>query len=405
MPASDFLSKSMNIQIHMLGEFSVSCDGISLGEATGRTRRLWNLLGFLIANRERRFTQAELIAAMWPGGNSENPANALKNLVYRIRSLFCECGIPGARDLIVLRKGCYFWNNDLPCTIDFEQFEQLGSSAASGHLSEQERIRRYHKALELYRGDFMSPLSGELWVVPLANHYRMLYFTYLAKVGELLIHHSRFAELCELCECALKIDPFSEQAHILMLHGLIRQGKNKEALLHYRGATERFYSELGVRPSQQLRDMYAGIARVEHSVETDIDTIREQLCELEPSGAFYCDYEVFKNIYRLEARTASRFGQAVFIGLLTILDEDDEMPPVELLSNRMGKLLDIIIAGLRKGDVVSKFSASQYIVMLPTLTFENGEMVMQRICKRFSAAYRGNKAYLSYSLKPLEPAT
>ena len=38
------------------------------------------------------------------------------------------------------------------------------------------------------------------------------------------------------------------------------------------------------------------------------------------------DYEVFKNMYRLEARVAARTGQAVFLGLLTLLDENDSAP-------------------------------------------------------------------------------
>ena len=103
-------------------------------------------------------------------------------------------------------------------------------------------------------------------------------------------------------------------------------------------------------------------------------------------GAFICDYEIFKNMYRLKARDASRSGRAIFIGLITLTDMCGHLPKKELLCIAMEKLLDSIHESLRKSDVISRFSATQYILMLPSHTYENGQMVMERIAKNFHDA-------------------
>ncbi len=396
-------SASEDIYVSMLGGFSISCDGRSVGESTGRTRRLWNLLGYLVTYRNKSISQDNLIEALWSDESSENPSNALKNLVYRVRGVLTESGIPNAREMVVLRKGSYAWNNALSCVIDTERFEQLGTAAADSSLSDGERIGLYTEAINLYKGDFMSPMSGEDWVLPLVNYYRSLYFKYVHELGLLLIRTEQYEKLCTLCERAVLIDPYEERAHKLKIYGLVKLGRSQEALQYYQYVTDLFYRELGVKPSKSMRNMYGKITKTVHSIEADIETIKEDLAEVYAGGAFYCDYEVFRNMYRLEARVAARTGQAVFLGLLTLLDENGSAPAVPVLAANMDKLLEVIHTSLRKGDVVSKFSASQYILMLPTLTFENGLMVMERIRKRFIASAHSGKIKIISSLKPLDP--
>ena len=42
-----------------------------------------------------------------------------------------------------------------------------------------------------------------------------------------------------------------------------------------------------------------------------------------------------------------------------------------------------MVFSLRKGDAVASYSASQFIITLPLTTFENGQMVLERIVNRF----------------------
>ncbi len=391
------------VQISLLGGFRLAAGDKSIDDSIGRTRQLWNLLGYLIAFRHKTVSQESLIDMLWPDGKSENPANALKNLVYRIRSIFVAHDIPYAKDMILFRQGSYCWNNQIDCIVDIEQMEELKIKADNQLLPEDERLALYLKAIALYRGDFMSNSTCENWVIPFTSFYRTLYFHCVREAGSLLLKLERFREVLPLCEKAILIDPFEEVVHKLMIFALVRQGRHQEALRHYRYVNDLFYRELGVRPSESMRRLYDKITQAIHNTETDLDIIKESLKEPEANGAFTCDYEVFKNVYRLEARAASRLGRSVFLRLLTLLDANDIAPAKDVLAQEMDRLLAVINSSLRKGDVISRFSASQYILMLPNLTFENGQMVLDRIGKRFDVKNRTHGVHLNCTLHPMDP--
>jgi PleD family two-component response regulator len=109
-------------------------------------------------------------------------------------------------------------------------------------------------------------------------------------------------------------------------------------------------------------------------------------------------------MFRLEARTAERSGQSVFICLVTISANQGQMPAKDILLGAMEKLKEVISRSLRKGDVFSRFSAAQYILMLPTTSYENGERVLGRILDNFRKTYRNPTIKVKVTLEPISPA-
>lgn len=391
------------IDIRMLGRFSITQGELSISDSFNRTHQLWNLLEYLIAFRAKTVSQEELISVLWPDESSENPANALKNLIYRIRTTFSGYGFPFARDMILFHRGSYHWNNALDCAVDVEEFDRLVAEGAAAK-SPDKKLDRFGQAIALYEGDFLPGSSCEEWVISLSACYRSKYFSCVFETLELLMKRGQYDEARQVAEKAIVVDPFEEHAHAYLIRALICQDKQAQALEHYRRITELFYRELGVKPSETLRSLYREITKSITNVESDLDMIRDDLAEQSaPAGAYYCDYEAFKNMYRVEARAASRSGEAIFIGLLTVTGRDNNIPELALLSRAMEHLLGCVRESLRRGDVFSRFSPTQYVLMMPTLTFENGEMVMERICKRFRQDFRNKDIRLHATLQPLQP--
>ena len=223
-----------------------------------------------------------------------------------------------------------------------------------------------------------------------------MYFSCVYAVLEILAEQEQYAEMEKICQKAVGIDQFEEAAHRYLILALMRQGKQAQAMAHYSAVTDLFFRELGVSPSSSMRALYREIVKTTHDVEIDLSIVKEDLEESERSqGAFYCEYEVFKNLYRLEARTAARTASRSISPWLRW-----RIPPARLevkLQNKvMDNLYDIIQTSLRLGDVFARFSASQYVLMLPAFTFENCDMVMDRITKRFRQTHR-NKNVSIYS--------
>ena len=143
------------IHISMLGEFRVRSGGQQVSESRNRARLLWNLLEYLVAFRHRDVPQEELIGVLWQDDKIDNPSGALKNLVYRIRTVLSSQGISQAKKMILCRRGAYAWNNSLPTVVDVEEFERLVQKADGEGGRPREQLALYLEALSFYKGDFL----------------------------------------------------------------------------------------------------------------------------------------------------------------------------------------------------------------------------------------------------------
>lgn len=406
MAEKSVMDSRQPLNIQFLGSFTITYGKEKLSNDNSRTKQLWLLLEYLIINRNSDVSIDRLESVLWPGEEIDNPANALKNLIYRLRNLLAKVGRTAEEEYIISRGGNYAWNNEVPCQIDIEEFERHYRAASSGNLSMEKQIEHYNAAIEIYKGDFLNSLSYEEWVVPLCTYYRNVFFDCVASVCDLLLENRRYEEVDRVCSKAIAIDPFEEKIQLMKMRALIAQGKNPQALQHYEYVTALYYKELGAKPSDEIRTMYRDITKQIKSVETDLTVIKEDLCEIliENNGAYCCDYEVFKNIYRLEARSVERSGQSVFIGLFTLSDINSGEIHKNIREKVMETLKDALIGGLRRGDVISRFSATQYVAMLPSVTFESSSVVTKRVQQRFNAHCSAKSVILDTKFMPIDPA-
>ena len=69
------------------------------------------LLSYIISHWNSNISVGELSDALWNDEESDNPANALKNLVYRARSILKKNF--GQIEFIKTGRGYYSWNRDM----------------------------------------------------------------------------------------------------------------------------------------------------------------------------------------------------------------------------------------------------------------------------------------------------
>jgi GGDEF domain-containing protein len=74
------------------------------------------------------------------------------------------------------------------------------------------------------------------------------------------------------------------------------------------------------------------------------------------------------------------------------------------MNTAMERLREIIVKSLRQGDVFTRYSVSQYLLMLPLASYENTEMVLNRVTRNFRHAYPKMEILLHFSALPLDPA-
>jgi DNA-binding SARP family transcriptional activator len=388
--------------INMFGVFSMTYGTHTVNDKSNRSKKVWTLLEYLITFRDKEISQNDLIELLWPDEDADNPANALKTLLYRVRAVIEELQFHNGKNIIIYRRGTYAWNNELPILVDTEEFERLTAQAASCE-DETERLRCLTSALSLYKGDFLPNAADELWSVPISTYYHSKYIKHVHEAISCFMEQARYDAVISVCRHAVLIDPYDEQLHHALIQALVATGAQQAAMQHYDYVTDLFFSQFGVTPSEGLTALYKEIVKTNNATELDLSIIKEGLREsmLRP-GAFFCEYEVFKDIYRLEARVAARTGQVTYICLITLAEPLGKALSPKTVSGCMERLKETIDLSLRRGDVYTRYSVSQYLIMLQSASYEKSDMVMKRILRNYKKAFPKSKADLHYKLLPLD---
>lgn len=394
------------IHITFFGEFSLCAGKIRIDDSLNRSRKMWNMLAYLVSHRERAIPQREFVTMLWgESAGGRDTANALKTLLYRIRGfiepLEQKVGLP----LILSQRGAYRWNDKAACESDADRFEAICGQLQAEGLSDGEYEALCREAIGLYRGRFFAKLDKVPWISVLSAHYHGLYLDLADRLAGLLTVQGRLGEVTELCGRVLAIDPCDERIHCHCIRALLSQGAYDEARRHYEKATDLLYRHLRARPSEALRALSDELMKVglNRELETDLWKIRDELGGNEAGeGAFVCDYGFFKEAYRLELRRSTRLGRTMMLGLLTVTDPSGNVPELEALNRAMDQLLSVLQGSLRRGDVVSRYNGAQYVLLLPTRGYEAGERVMRRTVGLFCRRYR-TPLQIHYKLQVLEP--
>lgn len=391
------------LKINMLGEFSLTYNGKTISDQSNRSKKLWVLLEYLITFREKEISQNDLVDLLWPDDEISNPLNTLKTLLHRARASVAELGFSGGKDLVVARRGTYAWNTSIPLWVDTDQFDAYCRQADAAENAET-KLELLTKALDLYKGDFLPKSALEPWAVPIGTYYHSQYIKVVHTVLQLLSKSNRYAEAIGICQKAVVIDPYEESFHKELIQALVRTNSPQAAMKHYEYVTELFFDQFGVTPSEELTSIYREIVKTESAVELDLGVIKTNLAEAERvPGAFFCEYEFFKDIYKLNSRSCARNGQVIQIALLTVVDRSGDSLGKKQLKLAMNHLKDIICTSLRRGDVFTRCSISQYLLMLPAASLENSQNVLDRIVRNYRRQYPKSPGLIQYKLLPLDP--
>lgn len=397
------MENSGALRVSFFGGNSIAYNDKTIDGNNLRSKKIWSLLSYLIIFRNREISQNDLIELIYSEDKSLNPMNALKTLMHRVRTSLNELGYMGGKNLVLQQNGSYKWNPNVSVDLDTDRFETLCEKISSSSLSEEDTISLSLDATALYKGDFLPKFSTDAWVIPLHTYYRSKYMNLVHNVVSLLMQRQSYEQVVSVCRDAITIDPYDELLYYNLMLSLINLNQTQAALSQYENTTKLFYKEFGVTPSEELQSLYKQIIKSTQSVEMDISAVKQRLREEDDSGgAFFCEYEFFKDIYRLEVRTAARTGKPVHICLLSIVPPGQEALSTKTVNTAMDKLIACVHDTLRKGDTFSRYSVSQLVIMLPLTTYENADSVLKRIVKFFLANHPRTPIELNYSFQPID---
>lgn len=391
------------IYVNMLGGFSIRIEHHQINDQSNHSKKPWILLEYLITFRNREISPNELIELIWANDKSTNPSGALKTLLFRSRKLLLPLNYP-THELIIQSRGSYAWTKKFKTVVDIDIFESLCNQAFKSKDSPKEKLDLCLSAIDIYKGDFLPQSEWESWVVPISTYYHSLYQKLVHDTIDLLKETESYQKIIDVCQKAIQVEAFDETLHYNLIYSLYKTGNQHGAMEHYNHTVDMFYNEFAITPSDDLKELYKTIRDTKHGITTDLSTIQEILQEEScTKGAFYCEYSVFKDIYQLESRAIIRTGDSIYLCLLTLTDLNGQLLKPAILTKAMDEMNETIRSSLRRGDVFTRYSISQYMILLPTATYENGEIVLRRIAQTFRKQYTRRDLMVNYSLQAVLP--
>ena len=373
------------LQVYFLGQFKIILDErYELSYDNIGSKKNAKLLAYLLKNYNIKLTSQEIQTTMFSDDSSSNPANALKALVYRLRTILKKH--LGGMEIILSGNSTYFINPELEVELDIDRFDSLLDQG--GKESERmEKINAYQEALSCYRGAFLPMFSDEQWVIISGTYLESSFMSTAVYLLKAYLDDKRYDEVEKLSKKALDFDPLNEQLHYYLIQSLKLQGKTSIAKQHYLSTEKLLYDELGIHPNEDLQQLYDSLMGSSKLKEATMNDIQNSLIEDKIIGAFQCSYKTFKKIYQLDVRKMIRTGDSEYIVLLTIEANERVMKNKDVveavLESTSAMLNQTISVTLRSGDTFTKYSTQQYLILLPNCNDENARKVVERIIDHF----------------------
>ena len=219
---------------------------------------------------------------------------------------------------------------------------------------------------------------------------------------DLLKQEEDYKEIVNVCRSALDVDNFDDRLHMELMTALIKTNRSNEALVQYKHVMHLNYRYLGVQPSEDMQEFYKQIVRAGKTLDFNLEAIRSELRESgEQRGAFVCEYAVFKEIFNLQMRNLERLGSTMFLAVIMVGNPDDPTMNSIKQDNIMNGLLEILRDNLRKGDTITHFSPTMFALLLPTVNYTTGNMVMERVKRLFYRKDPNSNIPFAYRVGPL----
>lgn len=388
------------LKVYMLGRFSMIYGDQAISFKRNTATKAVKLLQILLhetfcGGGRCGIPRTELMEDLFGREELSNVANNLRVTVHRLKKMLAEAGLP-EYDYVKIENGFYRWNSPMHVYVDVADFLDLLGQAEQ-ETEEQPRMELLYRACRLYRGEFLPALSGEDWVIINSVRYKEMYSDALVSVCEYMKKQRDYETILELTSTAAEIYPFDEWQS-LKIDALMSMNRYKEAYQFYEETSRMFFEELGITPSEkmmnQFREMSAKMSRKYQAAGEIKDGLKEPQHE---DGAFYCTLPSFRDGYRLIRRIIERNGQSVFLMVCSLTDGKgrplESREKLEVLSEN----LHVAIKGsLRRGDSFTKYSPSQFLILLVGTNQENCDIIFKRILDRFSAKHKSWRQNLEY---------
>src|SRR2546425_6221206 len=234
------------MDFRILGPLEVLSDGEVL-DLGGRKQR--GLLAVLLVHANEVVSSDRLIDELWGEDVPPTAAKTVQVFVSRLRKALGD-------DVLVTRAPGYLLRVD-PGSLDLQRFEEL--LAQAGAAGARDASAALQEALALWRGSPLADFSYEPFAQAEIARLQELQLVALEARIEADLAVGRNSELVGELEGLIARHPVRERLRGQLMLALYRSGRQAEALDAYRSTQRLLDEELGLEPSEALKELQKAI--------------------------------------------------------------------------------------------------------------------------------------------------
>jgi DNA-binding SARP family transcriptional activator len=233
-------------------EVSESDRPLALGGVKQRS-----VLAILLMHANELVTTDQLIDQIWGGSPPATATKSVQVYVSRLRKAL------GAERVRTHPVGYVLYVE--PEELDVARFEQLAAEAS--RIAPHGAARKLREALALWRGPALADLAYEGFAQPEVARLEEMRLAALEQRIDADLAVGRHAELVGELEALVTRHPLRERLRGQLMLALYRSARQAEALDAYRAARNELSEELGLEPSEQLKQLEQAILRQDAALE------------------------------------------------------------------------------------------------------------------------------------------
>lgn len=390
------IAAAKKLRVRMFGGFSASYGDGVLTFGRQRDSKFAQLFQILMTRPGQGFGKRDIMEFLYGREEVEDPNASLNNTIFRLRKYLDASQLPSG-DYLILNDGVLYFDGGIQVDSDVWNFE-CGVREFEKEQDRRKKAAAGQAACDFYQGDFLPQMSNEQWVIERNRAYKEMYSKTMKYLLDYLKEEGDYRVMETLSARAAEFFPYGGWES-WQIESLIAMGRYREAERIYR-ETAAYIQEIGGFFSKNQQARFRRIGDRIRQPEGTAEDIGSCLMETQTEeGAYSCTLPGFSDCFRMLKRGVGRKGRVSFILFLcTILDAGGRPADDREYCEKQGKRLCASFKTyLRRGDIYTKYSESQYLLLCIGARREN----VPDIGMRLETDYRkrcGGRGDISYQL-------